>query len=129
MLERMKAQKKICVASNGRTCNVHNALKATGLFDLFGENTIYSAEQVVHPKPAPDLIHYAAAQMGVTKMSRVIHIEDTARGAQAGITAGAFSIGFTGFSHNPEKTRQELSAIGTRHIFHDWASFERFVMG
>ena len=51
-----------CVASNSSLVRLTFSLERTGLFSSF-EGRIFSAESVVHPKPAPDLFLYAAAQM------------------------------------------------------------------
>lgn len=119
---------KICVASNGRIKNVENSIKAAGLSNIFGAH-IFSAEQIINPKPAPDLIIYAAAQMGIKDMSRVLHIEDTARGVMAGINAGVTVIGFTGHSKNKLDATSQMLEAGAVQIFDKWRDVHTFTLG
>jgi beta-phosphoglucomutase-like phosphatase (HAD superfamily) len=75
----------MAVGSNGRLDNVTATLKATGLFDLF--DTIVSAEQVAHGKPAPDVYLEAARRLNVAP-ERCIVFEDTDEGLEAAHRAG-----------------------------------------
>src|SRR5215471_17718928 len=54
---------KTCVASSGRPERLKYALSLVGLFDRFHPH-IFSAVEVAHGKPAPDLFLHAAARMG-----------------------------------------------------------------
>ena len=53
----------ICVASSTPRPRLERNLKRTGLFNAFVPH-IYSASQVSRAKPAPDVLLYAASQMG-----------------------------------------------------------------
>jgi HAD superfamily hydrolase (TIGR01509 family) len=71
-----------CVASSGEHDKMGRTLRATGLWDAFA-GRIYSATEVEHGKPAPDLFLHAAAGQGADPADCVV-IED----APAGVTGG-----------------------------------------
>ncbi|AEP10617.1 HAD family hydrolase [Micavibrio aeruginosavorus] len=101
----------VCVASNGERMNVIDCVKAINAMDVFfTEETIFTKDQVEHPKPAPDLFLYAAAQMGNVPPERCLVIEDSKFGARAGVAAGMDVLGFTGSSHDKLGRAAELSA-------------------
>jgi HAD superfamily hydrolase (TIGR01509 family) len=83
-----------CVASNGSHQKVRRSLQLTGLSDRFGCR-IFSAEDVAHGKPAPDLYLHAAATMGVPPQ-RCVVIEDSPRGIEAARAAGMRVVGYAG---------------------------------
>lgn len=130
ILQDLSTRFRQCVASNGRTRNVVNSIAAAGLSHIFPENHIFTAEnkEVKRPKPYPDLILFAARQMGITDMSRVIHLEDAKRGARAGLDAGACVVGYTGLSQDKEATRKELHEEGVVTIVDSWQEFQEFVL-
>jgi HAD superfamily hydrolase (TIGR01509 family) len=83
-----------CVASSGRHDRMRFTLGLTGLFDRF-EGRIFSAEEVAHGKPAPDLFLHAAGAMGVPP-GRCAVIEDSISGVQAGLAADMAVFAFAG---------------------------------
>ena len=99
-----------CVASSSSLERIHMSLEATGLASLFGPN-VFSATQVAHGKPAPDLYHLAARTMTVTPENCVV-IEDSALGVRAGRAAGMQVVGFTGAAHATDDTAEQLAAAG-----------------
>jgi HAD superfamily hydrolase (TIGR01509 family) len=99
-----------CVASSSSLERIRVSLQATGLASLFGAN-IFSATQVAHGKPAPDLYLFAATSMGVAPEHCVV-IEDSALGVAAGRAAGMKVIGFTGAAHAADGAAQGLAAAG-----------------
>jgi HAD superfamily hydrolase (TIGR01509 family) len=88
---------KTCVASSGRPERLRHALALVGLYDRFHPH-IFSAVEVAHGKPAPDLFLLAADRMGVVPI-RTIVIEDSLPGIAAAVAAGMTAIGFAGGSH------------------------------
>lgn len=127
ILKDLSSQFKICVASNGLSQTVGKSLMVAGLSDIFGKN-VFTAENVAKPKPAPDLILYAAEKMGVTDMSRVLHIEDAARGAKAGVAAGANMIGYTGHTEHKNQAAADLTAVGAQRVFDNWNDIAAFIL-
>ena len=83
-----------CVASSGTHDKMARTLGRTGLLERF-DGRIYSATQVVHGKPAPDLFLFAAASMGVDPGACVV-VEDSRYGVEAARAAGMRSVGFAG---------------------------------
>ncbi|MGX6604766.1 HAD family hydrolase [Micromonosporaceae bacterium Da 78-11] len=83
-----------CVASSGTHQKMRHTLGRTGLYDHFA-GRIFSATEVAHGKPAPDLFLHAAAQMGVPPAACVV-VEDSQYGAQAARAAGMFCLGYAG---------------------------------
>jgi beta-phosphoglucomutase-like phosphatase (HAD superfamily) len=75
----------MAVASNGHLLNVKATLTATGLISLF--DTIVSAEQVAHGKPAPDVYLEAARRMDVAPADCIV-FEDSDEGLEAAQRAG-----------------------------------------
>ncbi len=84
----------ICVASSGTHEKIRFSLGLTGLLDVF-EGRIFSAEDVEHGKPAPDLFLFAARQTGHDP-ARCAVVEDSVSGVQAGLAAGMSVFAFSG---------------------------------
>ncbi|WP_067132125.1 HAD family hydrolase [Microtetraspora malaysiensis] len=83
-----------CVASGGSHDTMRHTLGHTGIYPYF-EGRIFSASEVAHGKPAPDLFLHAAKQMGVHP-SVCIVVEDSKYGIQAARTAGMRALGYAG---------------------------------
>jgi HAD superfamily hydrolase (TIGR01509 family) len=99
-----------CVASSSSLERIRLSLEATGLASLFGAN-IFSATQVAHGKPAPDLYLFASSKMGIAPEQCLV-IEDSALGVTAGRAAGMKVIGFTGAAHATPDAAQRLATAG-----------------
>ena len=83
-----------CLASSGVHANIRVALRTTGLYDRFGEERIFSSQDVGRGKPAPDLFLHAAATMGVPP-GRCAVVEDSPLGVAAARAAGMDVFGYT----------------------------------
>ena len=81
-----------CVASSGAHEKIRTSLAATGLLERF-EGRIFSATEVEHGKPAPDLFLHAAAAMGFAPADCVV-VEDAPAGVAAGRAAGMRVLGY-----------------------------------
>jgi HAD superfamily hydrolase (TIGR01509 family) len=108
-----KIAQPICVASSGSHERMQVSLGHTGLYDRFAPN-IFSAQQVRHGKPAPDLFLFAAAQMK-TEPARCLVVEDSLSGIAGAVAAGMVVFGFHGGSHcaDPGYARKLLDAGAT----------------
>jgi HAD superfamily hydrolase (TIGR01509 family) len=84
----------ICVASSGGHAKIRRSLELTGLTRYFDER-IFSAADVAHGKPAPDLFLHAASRMGAAP-SRSAVVEDSAFGVDAAIAAGMRAFAYAG---------------------------------
>lgn len=83
-----------CVASSGSHEKMRFTLGLTGLHDRFA-GRIFSASEVAHGKPAPDLFLYAAHRMGVSPAACAV-VEDSAYGVQAARAAGMRAFAYAG---------------------------------
>ena len=81
-----------CVASSGDHNKMRLTLGMTGLLERF-EGRIFSATEVEHGKPAPDLFLHAARSMGVAPRDCVV-VEDSPVGVEAARAAGMRVLGF-----------------------------------
>ena len=102
-----------CVASSSSPDRLQLSLEVTGLAPLFEH--VFSAVQVAHGKPAPDLYLLAASQMGELP-ERCIVIEDAVRGVMAGRAAGARVVGFAGGAHAGAALAEDLRAAGAEVV-------------
>lgn len=87
-----RAGVRYCVASSGSHERIRLAHEQAGLDGRFA-GRIFSADDVAHGKPAPDLFLHAAAELGVPP-SRCAVIEDSPLGVQAAKAAGTTVYGF-----------------------------------
>jgi HAD superfamily hydrolase (TIGR01509 family) len=81
-----------CVASSGDHRKMRLTLGLTGLYERF-DGRIFSATEVEHGKPAPDLFLHAAARMGFPPGQCAV-VEDAPAGVQAARAAGMRVYGF-----------------------------------
>jgi HAD superfamily hydrolase (TIGR01509 family) len=95
VLDRLTAEGvPYCLASSGSHERIRVALRRTGLYGRFGEERIFSAQDVGRGKPAPDLFLHAAATMGVAP-GRCAVVEDSPLGVRAAVAAGMDVYAFT----------------------------------
>ncbi|HEU5044144.1 MAG TPA: HAD family hydrolase [Nocardioidaceae bacterium] len=83
-----------CVASSGSHTKMQRTLGRTGLYDRF-HGRIFSADEVAHGKPEPDLFLHAARRMGVSPAGCAV-VEDSVYGVRAGVAAGMRVLGYAG---------------------------------
>jgi HAD superfamily hydrolase (TIGR01509 family) len=124
IVETLDALKGIprCLASGSTLHQLHHGLTITGLYNRFAPH-IFSAEQVAHGKPAPDLFLFAAGQMGVAPEDGLV-IEDAVAGIQGARAAGMRAFGFVGGTHcdaghSDGKQGERLMAAGAELVFAD----------
>jgi HAD superfamily hydrolase (TIGR01509 family) len=84
----------VCVASSSGLESIAFKLSLCGLADRFGDR-IFSASQVRHGKPAPDLFLLAADRLNADP-ARCAVIEDSPVGVQAGRAAGMRTFAYAG---------------------------------
>ena len=106
-----------CVASSSTLDRMRVSLETTGLLRFF-EPYLFSASDVPHGKPAPDLLLHAAAKMRAAPADCIV-VEDSAAGVAAAHAAGMTPIGFVGGAHADASTGASLMAAGARTIIAD----------
>ena len=110
-----------CVASSGAPEKIRTSLGATGLLERF-EGRIFSATEVEHGKPAPDLFLHVAARMGAEPTACVV-VEDAPAGAAAGRRAGMDVLGYA------ELTAPALLEAEGARVFRSMAELPALVTG
>jgi HAD superfamily hydrolase (TIGR01509 family) len=111
-----------CVASSGGHEKMTTTLGATGLLSRF-RNRLFSATEVAHGKPAPDIFLYAAAKCGVEPAHCAV-IEDSPSGVRAGVAAGMRVYGYSA-----QTPAQRLRAAGAIDTFTDMVRLPELLFG
>jgi HAD superfamily hydrolase (TIGR01509 family) len=99
----------VCVASSGSHGRMRRTLGITGMYDRF-DGRIFSATEVEHGKPAPDLFLHAAARMGVAPDGCAV-IEDSVYGVQAAVAAGMTAYGYAGGLTPPDRLAADGAVV------------------
>jgi HAD superfamily hydrolase (TIGR01509 family) len=115
-----------CVASSSPLDRIRISLESTGLIRFF-EPHLFSANEVPHGKPAPDLFLHAAAKMRV-KPEDCIVVEDSPAGVAAAHAAGMVPIGFIGGSHTNPTQDAQLTKAGARAVIADMRALKSTVV-
>ncbi|MGN7248723.1 HAD family hydrolase [Janibacter anophelis] len=84
---------EVCVASGSLLAAIGTKLGRTGLDGYFPEAVRFSAEQVEHGKPAPDVFLLAARELGFAP-ERCVVVEDSWAGIEAAVAAGMPVVGY-----------------------------------
>ena len=109
-----------CVASSGDHVRIRRALRSAGLLERF-EGRIFSADDVEHGKPAPDLFLHAALEMGF-EPARCAVVEDSPAGVRAGRAAGMTVLGYAAMTDPAE-----LARAGAHDTFGDMRELPRLL--
>ena len=108
----------VCIASSSSLERTRASLRIVGYTRLFEPN-LFSAAEVAHGKPAPDLFLHAARRMGA-KPADCLVIEDSEPGVTAAVRAEMTVFGFLGGGHVVGHAHGErLSAAGATQVFDD----------
>jgi HAD superfamily hydrolase (TIGR01509 family) len=111
------------VASSSTKEGLERKLRQVGLWSHF-EPHVYSADHVVHAKPAPDLFLHAAEKLGVRPEDCLV-LEDSVNGVVAGRAAGMRVWGFLGGGHAHDRLGERLTAAGAERLVKDWPEAAR----
>lgn len=111
----------ICVASSGPHHKMAVTLRVTGLWERF-EGRIFSATDVAHGKPAPDLFLHAAREMGFDSATTAV-VEDSVPGIVAARAAGMRALAFA------HETDRALLADAGGEVFHEMAELPALLAG
>lgn len=111
----------VCVATSSSPRRVEMSLRLTGLWEKLWPVT-FTASEVAHGKPAPDLFLHAASRMGANPSDCLV-IEDSLTGVRAALAARMQVWRFVGGSHMGTDTPPEPEDARPDRRF---ASFEEF---
>lgn len=100
----------VALASNSSRVELDAKLTRLGFAEAF-EGRVFSFEDVLHPKPQPDIYLAAASACGADPAECIV-VEDSAAGVRAGVAAGCTVFGFCAVTE-PEV----LLAAGARTVF------------
>jgi HAD superfamily hydrolase (TIGR01509 family) len=114
-----------CVASSGTPEKIRHGLECAGLYEQLSPH-IFSATQVKHGKPAPDLFLFAAEQMRAAP-TRCLVIEDSVPGVTGALAAGMIVLGFHGGSHCQPGHADKLRDAGAAVVFDDMRQLPELV--
>jgi HAD superfamily hydrolase (TIGR01509 family) len=115
-----------CVASSSQPDRIRLSLEVTGLLPRFAPH-LFSAVDVRHGKPAPDLFLHAAARMGVPPAACLV-VEDSPAGIEAARRAGMRVLGFAGATHARHPAHlARLLAAAPDAVFDDMAALPSLV--
>jgi HAD superfamily hydrolase (TIGR01509 family) len=101
-----------CVASSASIEKMRFTLGHTGLWDRF-EGRIFSATEVEHGKPAPDLFLHAARSEGFAPADCTV-VEDAPAGVAAGRAAGMRVLAYAGMT-DPSLLADADAVFGAMH--------------
>jgi beta-phosphoglucomutase-like phosphatase (HAD superfamily) len=104
----------VCVASNSSLYRLTRSLGRLDLWQFF-EGQVFSADMVVNPKPAPDLLLLCAREFGVDP-SECVMIDDSPHGIASAIAAGMVPIGFVDLNDPRPARRRVLEEHGATLI-------------
>ncbi len=90
LVDELQGRLPLAVASNSPRALLARTLEATGLAGRF--DVVLGADEVPHPKPAPDLYRTAVERLGAEPGASVA-VEDSAPGVAAARAAGLYVIG------------------------------------
>ena len=116
-IETVRHRKAVASSSTARA--LRRKLEHVGHWDYFAPY-VYSADQVEHPKPAPDLFVHAAAELRAAPGECLV-IEDSVNGVRAARAANMRVWGFVGGGHQDADSGARLTAAGAERIVADWA--------
>jgi len=110
-----------CVATSSSRSRTLSALGLVGLTSFFGER-IFTASEVKHGKPAPDLFLLASQTMQV-EPKRCLVIEDSVTGIGAAVAAGMNIWRYTGARHLRSKINELPGPFSDVPVFDSWQMF------
>lgn len=110
-----------CIATSSTRNRAANTLGLTGLDGVF-EDRVFTGDQVLNGKPAPDLFLLAAEQMGFAPHDCTV-VEDSVAGLTAALAAGMRCYRYVGASHLKGLEPVAFPPAGVTANFDQWTEF------
>jgi phosphonoacetaldehyde hydrolase len=98
-------------ATTGYTRSLMNIAAPLASSGGYEPDIIVCADDVKSGRPAPWLIFHAAEQLGVYPMSSILVVDDTPIGIEAGLNAGAWTVGVTRTGNSLGLSTEELARL------------------
>lgn len=108
-----------CIATSSTAVRTAKALSVVGLTEQFGEH-IFTAEEVIHGKPAPDLFLHAAKSMGVAPENCLV-FEDSYFGVTAAIKANMDVVHYKGGKHISNEECRVAQTYSNVKVLNHWS--------
>ncbi|MCP4222587.1 MAG: HAD-IA family hydrolase [Actinomycetia bacterium] len=105
-----------CVASSSDLDRITMSLAVCGLDRYFAVESIFSAQMVERPKPAPDLFTLAARSSGVEPEVCIV-VEDSPHGVTGAVAAGRTAVGLLAGGHVGPNLAGRLKDAGADAVF------------
>lgn len=116
-----------CLATGGFLAKTEAKLKAMNFKKYFPDNHIFTAEQVEHGKPEPDLFLFAAKMMNAAPENCIV-IEDSLPGLKAAMVAGMTPVAYIGSEmNNNQNYRSKVEQLGITNIFSSMNELEEYL--
>lgn len=113
MLDALKEDYILAIASNSRKENVITILNILGITNFF--STILSNNDVVHPKPDPEIFRTAMSMEGILPAETLI-LEDSPAGKHAAEASGAYVLSINNMDMvNLGNIQDEIQRINTHN--------------
>lgn len=114
-----------CIATSSSLARTTKALSVVGLTDVFA-GRVFTASDVKHGKPAPDLFLHAANCMGVAPEHCLV-IEDSFFGVSAAVAAKMPVIHYVGGGHISAQAHPVATAYPQVPVLTHWNIFAHLV--
>lgn len=121
----------LAVVSNSSASRMKINLESSGLRGILDEIAvvnggrelpIFTSDDVINPKPAPDLYLLALKTLGRSAEECLV-VEDSRTGMQAAVAAGLKVVGHLGASHIPPGHAEVLRDTGAWQLIKHWEEF------
>lgn len=102
--------------TTGYTRPLMDVLEPIARANGYAPDVSICADDVTSGRPAPWMLFLAAERLGVYPMSRVVAVDDTPVGIEAGRNAGAWTIGVSRTGNGLGLTREEVDRLERRDL-------------
>ncbi|MBW8190601.1 HAD family hydrolase [Neiella marina] len=118
-----RLRRPYCIATSSSIERTARALSIVGLTENFA-GWVFTAQQVKHGKPAPDLFLYAAQQMAIPTHKCLV-IEDSYFGVTAALKAGMVPLHYRGGKHLNNQITEVTERYPNVAVLEQWQQFEQ----
>ena len=110
-IERLRCQGLKIGSSTGYARELMNIVVPIAASAGYSPDVVICADDVPSGRPAPWMNFLAAQQLGVYPMDRILIVDDTPIGIEAGLNAGAITVGVTKTGNSLGLSESEVSQL------------------